>query len=200
MLSDKVLLDAGHYLYSLHYANTFEEHGGRYSPGSEISNCVNAAPPERLLPIMRHYEEKLAAKWGKPVEEVAELLDMGDHQGQVDFVYLTLMQCMGHGVSMHDDHKENLDLYQERTGDQLDTAPFHTEMNRLSDLAHEYLATPSPEYAVYEKSETPGGEESLVEGKFHTAEAAEQWLKDTGMGWKPEDRAKYSIYEMEEDE
>ena len=193
MLSDDVLLKAGHYCYCLEYADVFEEHGGSFGAGAQIEHCVEEAPAGKLLPIMREDEKKLVEGWGKPVEEVARLMDMDTEKGQIDLVYYALAACRGHGIGLQDDHKDNLDLYHERTGEPLDPSPFNTEFMDLNDLALDELETPDPEFAIYEGDD-------LVEGKFHSVEAAERWLSDTGMGYKPEDRAKYEIFEMVEED
>lgn len=173
MLSDDVLLKAGHYLYACAYADHYEEHGGRFAPGCEISEHVDPAPGAELLAIMRAHEARMAEAWGRPVEEVCELLGLATEAGQVDVVYYALMQAWGHGVSLHDSYRRNLDQFERATGVELKLPPYRDdEMREIDELAWTHLETPSPEYGLVVDGQ-------VVERRFHSRAAAIRFLRDS---------------------
>jgi hypothetical protein len=172
MLSDRVLLDGGFWLYCSEYADEFEAHGGSFGPGAEITHCVDRPPDEKLLPIMRGYEKKLADAWGRPVEEVFGLMGL-EETDYADALYYTLMACRGHGVGLQDDYGDAIDRYESATGVELDTSPIRTELLELNGLASELLEVPDEEYGVYDS------DGKLLEGRFWDEEAAEDFIRDT---------------------
>jgi hypothetical protein len=186
-LSDEIILRAGHYLYCGEYATEYEKHGGCFGMGAQIEQHVRKAPPGRLLPILRKYERKLAAAWKRPLPEVARLMGMDDENGQVDLFYYAMMQCAGHGIGLQDYRSENISKIEDALEEAFDPSPFHTEMTELSELAWELLETPYPEWVVLAE------DGHVFEGKFHSQEDAETWLRDRGMSAK--EKAKYRIEE-----
>lgn len=184
-LSDEVLLQAGHYLYSSHYADLYEEHGGSYGPGAAIEACVSPAPQDKLLPLMRELESQLAAAWGRSVPEVCRLLGLDTQRGQVDVFYYTIMACEGHGISLSDDHTDAIQRLEDTVGGAFDCSPFDTENMALDDLAYEQLEIPQAgNWAIFnEKGE-------MVDSRFLTEESARVRALDYG----PE----YSIKQLPE--
>ncbi len=186
MLSDKVLADAGFWLYCSEYADVFEEHGGSFGGGAEITQCVDRLADEKYVPIMREYEAELAKGWGMPVEEVFDRMGLNTSD-YADGLYYCLMSCRGHGVGLSDKFPDGVEQYEDEHGE-LDLSPINTELQELSELAHENLETPDPEYRVVEIATG-----DVVEAKFWSEEAAEKWLSDTSIGYTVEDRAKYRV-------
>ncbi len=187
MLSDEVLLRAGHFLYTSEYADEYNRKGGCFGAGAQLEHCVDRAPDEKLLPIMRKYEQRLSDAWGRSVKEVSELLRMDDEDGQVNVVYYTLMPCRGHGVSLNDDHRENMEYFEDATGEEFKYAPFYTDLTELNDLALELMETPIDiEYQVVEKAT-----QEVMEGGFFTEDAAEECLNN--IAYKPEMKDLYEV-------
>ena len=59
MLSDDVLLKAGHYCYCLEYADVFEEHGGSFGAGAQNENRGGKAPAGKPPPLTREDPKKV---------------------------------------------------------------------------------------------------------------------------------------------
>lgn len=175
LLNEDVLLDAGHWLYSLEYANEYEEHGGSFGGGVNIHDVVDRAPREKLLPIMREYEAALVKEWGRPLIYIAMDLFGPEptEEHLVDLVYYTMMVCHGHGISLEDKYSDALDDYQHKFGWPFKRRPFYTELDELRNLAHELLETPDPCYAL---RRNPDGE--IEESNFHSREAAQKFSDD----------------------
>jgi hypothetical protein len=191
-LSDEVLLKAGHPLYCSEYADEFEAHGGSFGAGAEITLCVDEAPKDKLLVIMRKYEESLSKAWKCAAVQVFDLMGVPANE-QDDALYLVLMSCRGHGIGLRDDHKDWIDKYEEATGQELKTAPFYTEMTELNELALEKLEVPNEEWGVFFTDPEGKSEKTLIEGRFWDEESAEKWLRDGSFGSDPG----YTVEEVE---
>lgn len=184
-LSDAVLLKGGFPLYCSEYADLYEQHGGSFGAGAEITNYVPDPPEDKLLAILREYEQELADGWGKPPSQVYSEMGLEDDDDVSDALYATLMACRGHGIGLEDDYRDAIKHYESQHGP-LDTSPFYDEMNDLNELAWENLERPDgEEWGVFERAGN-----ALFEGKFHSKEYAERWLADTGFN---RERHKYKV-------
>jgi hypothetical protein len=180
MLSDKVLADAGFWLYCSEYADEFEQHGGSFGAGAEITHCVDRLDDDKYIPIMRKYVEKLEKGWKRPVHEVFSLMGLEDDFDLADALYYTLMACVGHGISLHDKFPEEVDKYREVTGEVLDVSPIHTELTELEELASENLETPDEEWVVY-NVETGETVEGFEYGRYNSCQSGQGCVgKDRG--------------------
>jgi hypothetical protein len=172
-LTDYTLMKAGFDLYCAEYADVFEEHGGSFGGGAVINDCVAKPDTNRLIEIMRVYEQELANAWGKAPGWVYAEMGLEDEDDIADALYYTMMACRGHGVGLKDDHGKEIDMYEEKHG-ALNTTPYHTELTKLRDFADQNLETPTKNWGVYDKKG------KLVDDRFHSNEAAARWLRDTG--------------------
>jgi hypothetical protein len=140
MLSDEILLEAGHPLYCSAYVDEWGERENSFGPGAQIDDEVDQAPPDRLLPIMRQYEQELADAWGSPPATIFRLMGLDDDSRIASALYYVLMSCRGSGVGIGDgDFDEELDAYLMATGKPLDESPMNTELMELRDLANEII-------------------------------------------------------------
>lgn len=141
LLNDDVLYAVGRYLYASEYADEYEHLGGSFLPGSSIEDFVPEPPRQEIINIMREYEMKLADAWKKSPRELLEQLGLapddlrGKRPSTVDALYLVLMACRGHGISLKDgDYDDYIDEYEEQYGT-LNDSPFYTELLEFWDLA-----------------------------------------------------------------
>ena len=169
---DEALILGGRDLYASEYADEFEEHGGRFPSGSEITSQVPWPPDDRLLPIMRRYEKQLGDAWKRSVWDVGTRMGLETTKEFGDMIYYTLMGCRGHGIGLTDEFEDEVRKYEDSGVGTLDSTPFHTELTDLRELAYELLAAPEVEYGVFNEA----GE--LAEGRFHDRKTAETWIKE----------------------
>jgi hypothetical protein len=141
LLDDDTLLEAGHPLWCSEFADEYEQQGNGFGAGVELTEIIDPLARGILLPIMRRYEQKLAAAWGRWPRHVFTLMSL-DESDYADALYLTLMACRGHGVGLEDDFQEGIDQFERTTSESLDTSPIHTELTDLAEVAYELLAPP----------------------------------------------------------
>ncbi len=135
---NKLLLEAGYWLYCLSYASEYETCGGRFPPGTVFDSWVPHPPEAQLLPIMQEYARRVEAVWVHSIEETFVRMELMPHEWP-SALYQMLAACMGHGIGMEDDYDANLDNYTKEEDHVLNTTPISIDSMQLDDLAHRQI-------------------------------------------------------------
>jgi hypothetical protein len=139
LLNRQAMLDAAHDLYTVSYQWAEEEAGLPASDWRDVPRLTD----DVQLPIIAFYLGRVHQAWGYDPGLVFHHMGLrhDDVQGQALAIYRLLMGCLGHGLSLADDHGEWLDRASEvllnLTGGAFDPVPFQFEGSEWEELARE---------------------------------------------------------------
>ena len=107
LLSKNALTEAAHDLYTIFYQDAEQEVGLPASDWRDVPHLDDALH----LPIIAYYLGRVHQSWGYDPGLVFHHMgiDASDDRAQALVIYRLLMGCLGHGVSLEDDHAEALD-------------------------------------------------------------------------------------------
>ena len=134
LLGEKALAEAAHDLYTIFYQEAEQAVGLPASDWRDVSRLDAAVQ----LPVIAYYLGRVHQAWGYDPGLVFHHMGIDAHhdKAQVLVIYRLLMGCLGHGVSLEDDHSEALERAGDVLGKPLDPSPIDFEGREWADLAH----------------------------------------------------------------
>lgn len=144
MISPSAASRAARLLYCAVFADVFEEYGGSWGPGTEITQFVQHPLEEHYRPLIYTLIGRLWQAWGMDPGLVFWHMNNGvapDDRQAGEWLYYLFMSCMGHGVGIRDDYSEAFDqaIAKLQIRCERPHAPFHFEDNEWRDLADRAL-------------------------------------------------------------
>ena len=142
MLYEDQLDKIGHWLICVPYTRETEEKGWDFRTSG--MNLVDIVPEpegevkEYLRKLVRQRVAELERHWGDMDRVLIDGMGLS-LENQSDFVYRSLMSCMGHGIAPQDDYDSEIEDYKHNTGRDFDPSPFYDEMYDISEVG-EWLA------------------------------------------------------------
>lgn len=139
LLNQEAVLEAAHDIYTVFYQNAESEVG---LPPSDWPD-VPRLPASVQFPIISYYLGRVHEAWGYDPGLVLHHMGIGpdDFKGQALAIYRLMMGCLGHGVSLEDEHAEELDRASEvllsLKGGAFDPSPCSFEGTEWQELAFE---------------------------------------------------------------
>ena len=120
-------LGVAHSLYADEYRRAWTDIGGHVPAGICVENFAPPLPQAALLPLIRPYLRRLEQAWAAPLPRLLGA-DMGLKKSEWEEAILrTFMACMGHGISLLDDHGKALERAERILGRTIRHAPFDSE-------------------------------------------------------------------------
>lgn len=135
-MNDDMIYDAFKVLYASYWANERECRGWDFSAGARIDEECPAPDRARTLEIAKPYVERLDAAWGMDVASMFTLMEIPDYDWS-NALYYTFMGIIGHGVSLRDDYRDNIEIAEGKLGREIDHAPFYVEIEEFYDLVYD---------------------------------------------------------------
>lgn len=184
LLSKNALTEAAHDLYTIFYQDAEQEVGLSASDWRDVPHLDDALH----LPIIAYYLGRVHQSWGYDPGLVFHHMgiDASDDRAQALVIYRLLMGCLGHGVSLEDDHAEALERAGEVLGRHLNASPIDFEGREWADLAYRaiqnalFLPEPGDEGWLYQPGEMIDFETRLGTGE--TLEGQGTVIKCFGSG------------------
>lgn len=172
LLNEEALAQAAHDLYTIFHQNAEQEVGLPASDWRDVPRLDDAVH----LPVIAYYLGRVHQAWcydpGLVFHHMG--IDAANDKAQALVIYRLLMGCLGHGVSLEDDHAEALDVAGEVLGKPLDPTPIDFEGREWAELATEAVqhVLSSPEPGDEDWPYQPG-EEIDFESRLGTRETLE---------------------------
>jgi hypothetical protein len=139
LLDENAVLEAAHSCYALALADEYENLGGRLSQ-VELHSWAQKLPAEEQLPIVYYYLGKIAQAWGYDVGLVFYHAGIVTPEQQECALRHLLLGCMGHGVSLADDHSKAIARAEAVLGRTFKLSPIYFEGVEWMELAMEAAA------------------------------------------------------------
>jgi hypothetical protein len=145
LLNKAALSEAAHDLYTVFYQDAEQAVGLPASDWRQIPRLDDAVQ----LPVIAYYLGRVHQAWGFDPGLVLHHMGIAsdDHEGQTLAIYRLLMGCLGHGVSLEDDHADALEAAGEILGKSLDPNPIDFEGREWAELAAETVQSRLNSYA-----------------------------------------------------
>ncbi len=138
LLIAESVYEAGHTLFSLAYADEWEEAGYKPCRG-ELCAWAPRQPEEAILPIMWYLIGRVEQVWCQSVGLVFHHAGILTAEQQERALSDLLLGCHGHGVSLSDDFEEEIGSAESVLGKVFKISPFYDEGYYWRELAREAM-------------------------------------------------------------
>lgn len=135
LLEPSAVYEAAHTLFSLAYADEWEERGGVISRRTVLTSWVPKQSAEVYLPIMWYLIGRVEQAWGMPIGLVFYHAGIHSTKDQEHALSDLMLGCHGHGVSLGDDFSEAIGQAESILRRTFAISPFSDEGNYWRELA-----------------------------------------------------------------